>query len=67
MNRLGVGIRVPIRVPIRVWFGSIRVSGFRGQIFQLHSGIPKFWFGFGSDLCGFGSDSDNILKLFLKF
>ena len=60
-------LRVGVRVPIRVRFGSIRVLGFRGQRFQLHSDIFKFRFGFGSDLCGFGSGSDNSLKLFLKF
>ena len=54
---LGVGIRVGIRVPIRIRFGSIRVSDFRVQRFQPHSGISKFLFGFGSG-------SDNPFKLF---
>ena len=34
-------VGVGVRVPIRVWFGSIRVSGFRDQRFQPHSGISK--------------------------
>ena len=57
---LGVGIRVSIRVR----FGSIGVLDFRGQRFQPHSDISKFWFGFGSDLCEFGSGSDNPLNYF---
>ena len=40
---------VGVRIPIRVWFGSIRVSGFRCQRFQSHLDISKFQFGFGPD------------------
>ena len=53
-------------VSIRIRFGSIPVSGFRGQRFQPHSGTSKFRFGFGLDLCGLDLGSDNLLKLFLK-
>ena len=63
----GFEVGVSVRVPIRVRFGSIRVSGFPGQRFQPHSDICKLRSRFGSDLCGFGSGSDNPLKLFLKF